>query len=282
MGKSGWMGLGNILKLGDADIFLNGGARQRGCYSFYQSSNHDDYVGSIETSRFQLPGPHEELNDDGAPDGRRWTQTIFCHHARAVDFYLETRQANSACQRVAYQCELYKDFLDGKCFGCGDKNEKCRLFEYNPNTRLDVPPVENYSYFMQTNSGSPFCANHYRISIQIDESNFKSGTFELTVNGELGSATFDLKGDWDGQYFTSLITTDKFIGNLKSATGRFKSSWFDRHGNKQIEFMSMSLNYMSNINAKIRQKLSGDFVAYPGDKGWYAFSVAYDDQFFED
>lgn len=281
MGKSTWMGLGNILKLGDADIFLNGGARQKGCYSFRRSS-HDDYVGSIDTRRVHPPSEDEKILEpyDDEPAPRRWTQTFFCHHARAVDFYLETRKPNSPCQRVAYECDLYKNFLDGKCATCGDRNEKCRLFEYNANTRLDVPLVRNYSYFMDTNPSEPFCANHYQLQIQIDESNFKSGAFELVLNGDRDSEVFELKGDWDGEFFTTLVTTPKYLGNLKSATGHFKSSWWDR-GSKQIEFISMNVNYMSNMNPRIRQKLSAEMVAEPSNDGHYQFDLVYDDFNFE-
>lgn len=281
MGRSTWQGLGNILKLGDVDIFLNGGARQKGCYSFLKDRNHDDYIGSIDTRRIRPSHEEEHVESfDGDLTPRQWTLSFFCHHARAVDFYLETRKSNSPCQRVAYECDLYKNFLDGKCASCGDRNEKCRLFEYNADSRLNVPLVRNYSYFMDSNPSQPFCANHYQLQIQIDESNFKSATFELVVNGDRDSATFELKGDWNGDYFTTLVTTEKYLGNLKSATGHFKSSWFERHG-KQIEFISMTMNYMSNINPRIRQKLSAELVAQPSNDGFYQFDLAYDDFSFE-
>ena len=286
MGRSTWMGLGNILKLGDADIFLNGGARQKGCYSVFRDSNYDDYFDTIDTDKFEEPiePPFDPWMMNGkrgeAPAGRKWTQSIFCHHARAVDFYLETRNPNSPCQRVAYQCDLYKNFLAGQCASCGDRNEKCRLFEYNANSKLDVPPVENYSYFMDTNPAPPLCANHYQIQIQIDESNFKSGTFDMTLNGDRDSASFELKGDWDGHWYTAVITTEKYLGNLKSATGQFRWAWYDR-GSKQIEFLSMNMNYLSNMNPRIRQKLSAEFVAQPSNEGIYQFDLPYNDLDFE-
>lgn len=229
---------------------------KKGCFSVLKDSNHDDFLQFYATiSKFD-----EQLTENYKKDAPTWSSPITCHHARAVDFYIENKQR--ICQRVAYKCDLYKNYLKGHCAKCGDKNENCILFEYNANNNLDMPSIKNQSYFLESNPSEPFCAHHYRIEIKIDSSNFKYGVLELTVNGEQDSELFELKGDWNVSSFTLVATTNKFLGNLQNATGEFKKSWFERH-EKKIEFLSMKMNYMSNMNFRIREKLSAQFLPRP-------------------
>ena len=260
------MGFGNILKLGDVDIFLNGGARQKGC-PILSESNYDDYVSSINARRFEPPSEDEKNRTLFEPDPRA-SSVIACHHSRAVDFYLETRKPNSPCQPVAVQCDLYKNFLDGKCVTRG------YLFEYNSDTQL--PLVRGDSYFMETNPSEPFCAYHYQLQIQIGESNFKSGGFELVLKGDMASEVFELTSDrWDRRDgFTALITTQRYLGNLHSATGRFKWTWINLLGSK-IKFNLMNVNYLSHTDPQIRQKLSAKFIGHPSTDGDHHFTLPY-------
>lgn len=279
-------GLGNILKLGHFDLFLNGGSRQKGCYSLVPEHNYDSYYPStLKSTNINDANKTTIMNfEDDAIDHRNrlqnqpnWSSTLFCHHSRSADFYLEERDRESTCQRLAYACKSYKNFKNGLCSDCGENNKKCRIFEYNPAEVMKIPEFTNYAFFLDTNGKSPFCAHHYSLTIEIDESNFKSGTFELTLVGDKDTETFELKGDWNALDFHSLLVTEKELGNLLSATGKFKKGWYDRYYAKTIEFLSLSVKYMSNINPSIRESLSSKMIAHPSQNEVYHFE-AYDEE----
>lgn len=250
------------MKIGHVDIFLNGGSRQKGCYAFLPDQSYDNY----------FPFAINKIPDD-SPEykNKTWSKALFCHHSRAVDFYLETRR--QPCQAVAYACDNYKNFLDGKCSYCGARNEKCRLFGYSAKNDLLQPPKYPTSYFLNTNGKDPLCANHYQIELEIDSSSVKYGEFVLTVKGQRASASFELKGEWNRvRVFTAVVTTEKQLGPLVSATGSFRTHWYERD-TKEIEFVSMSVVYMSNINNRMRDRLSADFIVQESSNNFHKFKL---------
>ena len=262
-----WDGLGTVVKSGGVDIFMNGGSRQAGC-EVWMPANYDDYLSYYRQRQFQQPPPTEKP-EKRVPEDR---VAFSCHHSRAVDVYMETRKPNSTCQPVAYACELYKSFLDGKCAACGAGKKKCRLFEYNADTQLDMPKIWGYSYFIETNPVEPFCANHYQLVIQFHGGNIEYVNFSLVLIGDKDSEEFNLYTDWSGAQFSTLVTTPRNLGNLNHALGEF--GYTGQLYETKIQFDALYVNFMSNMNPRIRRELSAE-MKYTNltDKRFYRFDV---------
>nr|XP_020861516.1 lipase member H isoform X3 [Phascolarctos cinereus] len=104
--------------------------------------------------------PNGGLDQPGCP------QTIFsgfeyfkCDHQRSVFLYLSSLKKD--CDIIAYPCESYRDYLNGKCISCGDDQlMPCPVLGYYADqwknySMLKDPPVTKA--FFDTTSEKPFC-----------------------------------------------------------------------------------------------------------------------------
>lgn len=150
------LGLGSIIKSGNKDIFLNGGSRQRSCIrtNFYQS--YDDFYKNPDIA-FYSSNQKAIISKKEPITGEVFTNIFVCDHGRALDYFKETIK-ESICEPVAYQCDSYKNYLDGACSDCGENNEKCHLYGYSSvNNLVKVGFPTGIPYFLETNSKLPLC-----------------------------------------------------------------------------------------------------------------------------
>lgn len=202
---------------------------------------------------------------------KRKLNRFVCDHSRSIYFYLEEKDADSTCQKIAYSCESYKKFKSGLCNDCGIDNNKCRQFEYEDSSPIDATFISNYSFYLDTNGEFPFCRHHYSLEIEIESSKLRNDHFDLLVNGVNDKDVFEIKANWSNSTFTTLLTTDKELGQLVSSMVILKNRFL--FGNKEIKFKSLSLYYMSNFDAKIRDELSAGMLVKSSYGGIYAFDV---------
>ncbi|XP_012674113.1 lipase member H isoform X2 [Clupea harengus] len=88
-----------------------------------------------------------------------------CDHQRSV--YLFMNSINRTCDMIAYPCESYTDFLDGKCMGCDKfQGEGCPVLGYDVIKWKDtLVKLRQTKTFSSTNNWSPFCKTSYKVDI---------------------------------------------------------------------------------------------------------------------
>ncbi|XP_068676124.1 inactive pancreatic lipase-related protein 1-like [Montipora foliosa] len=105
---------GTTLNMGDADFYPNGGHKQPGC-------------------------PFVNIQDLG--------DTLACDHMRAPDYYIAT--VKGPCHWIAYPCDSYKNFQNGKCLQC--QPDGCSRMGYY------ADPSKSGKFYLNTNKKKPFC-----------------------------------------------------------------------------------------------------------------------------
>ncbi|KAL1252367.1 hypothetical protein QQF64_017060 [Cirrhinus molitorella] len=117
--------------LGHIDYYANGGADQPGCPKSIFSGS----------------------------------QYFKCDHQRSVFLYMSS--LNGSCPIIAYPCDSYTNFLDGKCMDCGKfLSAGCPVFGYDSIQWKDaLVQLEQTRTYFQTNKALPFCKFGYKVDI---------------------------------------------------------------------------------------------------------------------
>ncbi|CAG2120812.1 unnamed protein product, partial [Medioppia subpectinata] len=114
--------------MGHYDFYFQGGEKQPGCEFLTEESK--------KTMRSNFT----------------WSviERIFCSHNKVTKYLLANQLLTdeNSCQMIAYQCDSYRDFLNGDCSDCGPEGHKCRPIEFEPNywskRHKNVDPLNTY------------------------------------------------------------------------------------------------------------------------------------------
>jgi hypothetical protein len=196
-------GRGSQLALGHVDFFPNGGSDQPGC-SF---------------QRF------EDLITRPIGEGIR--RFVACHHYRAIDYYLESiMPASNLCVQLAFQCDNYTNFLEGRCSKCNDREPgyACAQMGFRSNLAMETLKLDDQpkKLFLATNRRKPFCLYHYSIEVKIADKpeQVRGGVLLLRITGEYGQMETRISGGMNGfrsDNITGIVTTHHIdIGAVKS------------------------------------------------------------------
>ncbi|XP_074595100.1 pancreatic lipase-related protein 2-like [Brevipalpus obovatus] len=205
-------------KIGHVNVYPNGGAKQPGCST-----------------------------GDQIRDGVGWVKSLLsgCSHSRANQLMLEPFESKS-CQPVAYACSSYEDFKKGKCTDCGKDNENCWLFGLKSKHLQSLPARYGLQYYLMTDSKSPFCLNHFAITVfTTDKQETTGGLIRIDLNyASKKVAKLVIKeGNFRASSEYARILTSRDEGNrepVKSLTIRWEAEGFARFGN-MIGFKHKSL-----------------------------------------
>ncbi|KPM04406.1 pancreatic triacylglycerol lipase-like protein [Sarcoptes scabiei] len=169
------IGFGMEEPCGHVDFYPNGGINQPGC--------EQERVLSIIT--------------DGLIEGAR--RLVACNHQRAVDFYIESIN-NLVALPIAYACESYESFLDGKCSDCDDDDENGRGGKSNCaiigtlSERLmgskNPLKYQGKKFFMATAKRSLFFRYQYLIEIKMSRTESR----EQPIEGFIKMDFIDISG----------------------------------------------------------------------------------------
>ncbi|KAL2093194.1 hypothetical protein ACEWY4_010506 [Coilia grayii] len=135
-----------------------------------------EFVDALHTDMdalgFRKPLGHIDFYPNGGSDQPGCPRTILsgtsyfkCDHQRSVYLFMDS--INRTCEQIAYPCETYTDFLDGKCLNCDKFEGKgCPVFGYDVTKWKDMLVKRGQTTtFFSTNNWSPFCMTNYRVDI---------------------------------------------------------------------------------------------------------------------
>ncbi|XP_022316454.2 pancreatic lipase-related protein 2-like [Crassostrea virginica] len=150
-------GYGMMLPVGHIDFYPNGGKDQPGCprQSFMNIITEEYEDGTSETGNI-----------------------ISCSHSRSI--LLFTESINSPCAFRSFQCSNTREFLAGRCFGCGSL--PCPTAGYS-----SIQYRARGKFYLATRSNTPFCGQQYLIRLKFGRFAYPTyGTLKLkflTTNG---------------------------------------------------------------------------------------------------
>ncbi|XP_057216799.1 lipase member H isoform X1 [Triplophysa rosa] len=175
---------------------------------------------------------HIDYYANGGADQPGCPKTIFsgsqyfkCDHQRSVFLYLSS--LNGSCPIIAYPCDSYTDFLDGKCMDCRMFGSAgCPVFGHDAirwNESL-VQFGETRTYF-QTNRASPFCKFGYKVDIVTWNQKTHWGYLTITLQDGQQESQVELKHKafaFEKYVETSLLAQfDRDIQPVKKITVKF-------------------------------------------------------------
>ncbi|KAB7498880.1 Pancreatic lipase-related protein 2 [Armadillidium nasatum] len=162
--------------VGHLDFYVNEGHYQTGCY----------------LSLTSLLNPTNNLEEDLID---LVSNEVTCGHLRPITYYIESI-LNPSCQWVSYECSSFEQFQKGECSSCGTDSSNCgllgpRAIEYTDKSR------ENVVLFIKTAAKSPFCVQHYVVSIStgiiVQDESPSGGVITFEVIGSTGYFTEKLE-----------------------------------------------------------------------------------------
>lgn len=171
-------GYGMSEPCGHLDFYPNDGKEQPGC----------DIT--------QTPLVPLTLIRDGLEEASR--VLVACNHVRAIKLFIDS--INTQCPYIGRQCNSFKQFMTGKCFGCKG-GMSCAVMGYKADTSLgllenEVQPYTKLQeavgnkYFLTTGRDYPFCQQLYRVSIDLAKPNYA----EDWVQGRLKASMYSPNG----------------------------------------------------------------------------------------
>ncbi|XP_043849385.1 lipase member I-like [Dromiciops gliroides] len=113
---------------------------------------------------------------------------IKCEHQRAIFLFLSSLSAK--CNLIAYPCNSYEDYRNGRCFNCEDFG-----LRFCPTTGYYADPWKNYvikrnspglNAYFDTSPKEPFCLYHYVLDIRIVEEIRKKAHIEIKLTDKDG------------------------------------------------------------------------------------------------
>ncbi|XP_063932084.1 pancreatic lipase-related protein 2-like isoform X2 [Zophobas morio] len=172
-------GLGIIEKIGHVDYYPNGGSNQPGC-----GKSVAQYIADAKGSFFL--------------GIRRY---LGCNHLRSHEIFFESIKPKGGCRYLTVRCPSYEEFLAGKCFDCGRRNERCIRFgyhgrkDYNDLIRKQlIKPDTNLVMYLITGEKRPYCRAHYKVTVKISTSDES-----VRHGGEVGQLVFTMHSTTDGK-----------------------------------------------------------------------------------
>lgn len=169
-------GLGMPKAIGHVDFYPNGGRNNPGC-----DAPVDYYINQEEGSFF-------------------WgvQQFLSCNHVRSHQYMIES--IKTSCPFLAVTCDSYEAFLEGKCFNCtGGAGNNCLNFGFHSQQSYNqlqgsgsVSSGQPLKAYLKTNSKSPYCRSHYKVSAFISSSVESAGN-----GGEVGILSVNVQSDKD-------------------------------------------------------------------------------------
>ncbi|CAG9830045.1 unnamed protein product [Diabrotica balteata] len=170
-------GLGIVESIGHVDYYPNGGNEQPGC-----TKGVLQYIRDFNGSVFN--GVKKYLG---------------CNHVRSHEFFYESIKANPKCKFLTVSCSSFQDFTSGKCFGCGPNKENCIPFGFHGRKHYQLYLADRWKHtsriqYLITGESGPFCRHHYRITVQVSNSNYSR-----THGGEIGQLIFTMHSTSDGR-----------------------------------------------------------------------------------
>ncbi|CAG9819198.1 unnamed protein product [Phaedon cochleariae] len=174
---SGAGGLGIIEPIGHVDYYPNGGRDQPGCTKGISQFIRD--------------------NNNSIFDGFR--RYVSCNHLRSHQIFLDSLKKDSRCKYLTVTCTSFKDFMEGQCFDCGKNRANCIPFGFDGRKHYEKFSKHKYQHksrtqYLLTGANAPYCRSHYRISVEISDSNFSK-----TEGGEVGTLHFTMHSSEDGK-----------------------------------------------------------------------------------
>ncbi|KAK7069512.1 hypothetical protein SK128_016319 [Halocaridina rubra] len=168
------VGLGLWQPVGHIDFYPNDGRKQPGCNSFYHipitalTDGLDLFEG--------LDAAQKEL--------------VACNHNRAAKLF--TDSIRSQCPYMAFQCDSYKQYLDGECLTCGKDGSRCTSMGYYADSWPGVRNNESHAtFYLTTTAGPHYCVYHYRLTIEVGDPDQVGGS----LRGNLKVSFFSDEGN---------------------------------------------------------------------------------------
>ncbi|XP_054167116.1 pancreatic triacylglycerol lipase-like [Oppia nitens] len=252
--------LGNGNSLGHLDFWPNAGNGQPGCGKSFSNL----FVFELKSIR----------------------KKVVCDHSRATILplfgHLHDNKDTNECQMIGYLCNSNKDFIDGNCGDCGDDNSWCMPMEFMPefwsksDNWIKISNKKSNDYYIRTSDKRPFCLYHYQIVISISQ--LSTVGFLLTKIELTGDKS--IKIDYNraltrysrGKNFTYLYTDTEPLGQINEVTVHtikqnivgfiHRVNLFSRKNPNITDVVlidAIYVNYMSNIDKKIRDQYSSRF-----------------------
>jgi len=166
--NGGTFGLGISKSFAHADVYPNGGGTQPGCRDLLNG-----LVSSIIDFIF--------LDFEGALGV--WA----CSHVRVVDFYVES--ILSDCPFVAYNCNSYSDFKNGKCTTPCTAEGSCTVLGYGAERNNALTG----EFYLNTEAKNSFCLQAVRFDSPVGQNQQKT-------NGKVTVQLRKANGDVSAKY----------------------------------------------------------------------------------
>lgn len=168
------VGLGIQGSHGHADFFPNNGKEQPGCKDgVYNAILQEDGSFIYGNDKWQWKNLilHAKHNSTGI---RRF---LGCDHMRAYEYFTESIRS-TPCKFAAFACSSWDSFLSGNCTS---RKNYMGLNARKPEiTNMQASPEESGSkYYLVTGSKSPFCKDHFLLTISLKEEASYRGTSDL-------------------------------------------------------------------------------------------------------
>ncbi|XP_054158839.1 pancreatic lipase-related protein 2-like [Oppia nitens] len=250
-------GFGTNETLGHYDFYPNGGNLQPGCAPSF------GLIKKLSTIT--------EGND------------ITCSHSFAYNLLNNIDKPDDMCSAVAYQCENFETFIEGRCASCDDN--KCQPMGLNMDYWLTNSIIDEQTigklYFVTTAAkidgiDVEYCMYHYQFGIHISkDSDSSTGVLVFRINSTITNA--DGGGDYiqalkvhrimtstvQNRVHTFLLTTSFRITKIHSISvewRRYNGHWANGNGrfNRgfKLKIPVIEINYMSSIDKSVRDDSS--------------------------
>uniref|UniRef100_UPI00358F8262 pancreatic lipase-related protein 2-like n=1 Tax=Myxine glutinosa TaxID=7769 RepID=UPI00358F8262 len=176
--------------VGHVDFYPNGGEEMPGC--------EKNTLSTI-------------LDIDGIREGTR--NFFACNHLRSYKYYTETIQ--NAGGFMAYPCDNYDDFTQGKCVTCPDGG--CPRMGYLANTYAVTPGVVNQLFYLNTGAKADYSRWRYEVSVTLEGLSEVDGTFRIALYGPNGNTREHQMPPYyvqliPGETYTYTLDAEIFVG----------------------------------------------------------------------
>ncbi|XP_055035148.2 lipase member H [Misgurnus anguillicaudatus] len=178
---------------------------------------------------------HIDYYANGGADQPGCPKTIFsgsgyfkCDHQRSVFLYMSS--INGSCPIIAYPCDSYTDFLDGKCMDCRKFGfDECPVFGFDSiNWKEFLVKYNQTRTYFQTNAASPYCRFGYKVDIVIW--NQKTHWGYLTIKLQDGNEESQVELKHKAFMFETFVETslhaqfDREIQSVKQITVKYRTA----------------------------------------------------------
>ncbi|XP_019865288.2 pancreatic triacylglycerol lipase [Aethina tumida] len=167
-------GLGIVESIGHVDFYPNGGTEQPGCGK------------SIV----------QYINDESGSFVKGLKKYLGCNHLRSHEYFYAS--IDGKCSFKGVPCSSYKDFVNGKCFDCGKKGERCLRMGFHGRKSYEKlktkPNKGSMVQYLMTADKRPYCMGHYLVKVNVSDSEDSR-----QHGGEIGQLYFTMHETSDGK-----------------------------------------------------------------------------------